>query len=844
MVTEGLGVEVRQTVFGFNREGSLGNMVFVRYRIYNKGPRTLNNMYISLWADPDLGQAGDDYVGCDTLEGLGFVYNSDNADPQYPNGIPALGFDFFQGPLVETGDMADTALMWGDTIPGYVNLGMGSFNKYINGTDPDNYQEVYRYMVGLDGKSGQPYVYNNDTLLYQKSGDPVAGTGDLDDSPADRRWMQSTGPITFAPGDSTEILAAVIVGSGANNLSSISIVRELDVFAQQLYEQGFNPPPPPAAPNVEVATRPGRVTMFWDDTSEVSPGEFAFEGYSVWQGEGPTGPWTLLETYDVVNDVTVIQDSVKNPTTNNFEPVTRRVGTNSGLKYYFSTTQDRINNTPLYDLTPYYFRVTAFSFGDTLKNGNVVPLGDRFLESQTRIEVIPRQSVAGTHPSLETLDTVTAVHTGTGDGNVYPLVVDPYLLTGDDYMVTFENTVDGIAWTLRNMTTNTVLVANSLNQSGDDEYQPTEGMVVKVLGPDPGVKDWDIPNGTRRFTWANSSGFGWEGFEGALGWGGPGDIFGFGGYDPVDPLILPNVLLQLAPVTGDGTFDTLEADVSYAYRYIRNKANDPAQPEFAAYYTQGGGSYDFEDFRPSCPLAAYNVQVDPPQRLTVGYLENNATYAVLDGKYWPRYFGDYDPGGPAEGSSATASDGPREWLWIYLDNYSETPNPAYQGNAIDDEMPIMYWATWSRRQDNTTDWADEDEFLIISAKPNSAVDTFTFTAPMPEYTSVGSDLDEITAVPNPFYLYSSYDPSPVSKTVKFHHLPDECTIRIFNLSGDLIRVLEKDDPGNPIMEWDVLTDRGLPVASGIYIYVVEAPGFGEKMGKLAIFTEQEVLQIY
>jgi len=54
------------------------------------------------------------------------------------------------------------------------------------------------------------------------------------------------------------------------------------------------------------------------------------------------------------------------------------------------------------------------------------------------------------------------------------------------------------------------LLANQTNQSGDEDYFAFDGMFVKVVGPNPGVRDWDIPAGTRRFTWANAAGFAWE----------------------------------------------------------------------------------------------------------------------------------------------------------------------------------------------------------------------------------------------------------------------------------------------------------------------------------------------
>ncbi len=71
----GLGIEVRQTAWAYDRVGALANIVFIKFQIYNEGPYDLENMYVSLWSDPDLGDAGDDLVGCDSARSLGYCYN-------------------------------------------------------------------------------------------------------------------------------------------------------------------------------------------------------------------------------------------------------------------------------------------------------------------------------------------------------------------------------------------------------------------------------------------------------------------------------------------------------------------------------------------------------------------------------------------------------------------------------------------------------------------------------------------------------------------------------------------------------------------------------------------------
>ncbi len=69
--TQPVGVEVHHTALGWFRSAPLGNAYFLRYLILNQGGNTLDSAYVSIWADPDLGNASDDLVGCDTLLSLG-----------------------------------------------------------------------------------------------------------------------------------------------------------------------------------------------------------------------------------------------------------------------------------------------------------------------------------------------------------------------------------------------------------------------------------------------------------------------------------------------------------------------------------------------------------------------------------------------------------------------------------------------------------------------------------------------------------------------------------------------------------------------------------------------------
>lgn len=867
--TAPLGLEVKQNVFAFSQTGALGNIVILQFQIFNKGGNTLQDAYFSIWTDPDLGGSGDDYVGCDTILSVGYIYNADEDDQQYGATTPCLGVDFFQGPLIETGNPSDYGLMWGDTLWGYRNMGMTSFNKYINGTDPDNFTQAYNYMRGLT-RTGGPYIFEGDTLTYALTGDPVAGTGDLDIAPADRRFMMSTGPITFRPGDSTEIYAAIIVGQGANEINSIEVMKQLDDFAQQLYENGFNPPRAPAKPVVTAAVLPNEVTLSWTDTSEVDPGDYDFEGYTVWQGESKTGPWTELATYDVINDNGVAMvDSVKDMATGLVLPEIKRVVKNTGLNYHYTATVNALGSGKLRNASDYYFRVTAFSFSYYYQ-GKLAPNGERFKESETVVTVTPQAPMAGVHPQIEAHEVVAADHTaGISDGSVEAVVYDPQAVTGHTYQVTFQEDNPygnaagiplGVAWFLVDLDTGDTLLANQINQTGDSTYFMVDGMLIRVLGPALAGKSYtyaaaDPPNVSQA---AQDDPF-YDWYTGNNRWitgvpdnGGEllnGAIFmepNFWGETSLGPLDYPIVEVRWRPMesytdlNGDGNYDPGEPYV----------VDDPLQTQKAFMY-QGFDSTTYLGFY-DVPFTAWDVD-DPenPRQLNVVMRDRDQNH-----QWDPNY-------NPLAPDTLLPRDGDVQYNYTWITTTDYDPTGTYYGDgtggtvnfwSYDGGMGVWdaAWCMWIYQRGKDAGaglerpvLAEECTLTLYPPVLIRATDTFTFTAPPPPAMVYSTaELDAIKAVPNPLYLYGGFDPNPGSKQLRFHHLPATCKISLFNIAGDHVRTIDKDDPSTAIASWDLLTEQGLPVASGIYIYVVDAPGFGQKIGKVAIFTEAEVLNIY
>jgi len=84
----------------------------------------------------------------------------------------------------------------------------------------------------------------------------------------------------------------------------------------------------------------------------------------------------------------------------------------------------------------------------------------------------------------------------------------------------------------------------------------------------------------------------------------------------------------------------------------------------------------------------------------------------------------------------------------------------------------------------------------------------------------------IRIVPNPYYGYSSYENNQIDNRIKITNLPERCKISIFNMTGQLVKVIEKDN-GSTFQDWTLKNHSGIPIASGLYIFHIEAPDAGE-----------------
>ncbi|MBI5472516.1 MAG: hypothetical protein HY961_09245 [Ignavibacteriae bacterium] len=140
-------------------------------------------------------------------------------------------------------------------------------------------------------------------------------------------------------------------------------------------------------------------------------------------------------------------------------------------------------------------------------------------------------------------------------------------------------------------------------------------------------------------------------------------------------------------------------------------------------------------------------------------------------------------------------------------------------------------------------YAPGDTISLVTYKAFSSRDVyeFTTTAHQVDKKLAAGQLDRIKVVPNPYVAAASWEernPFPTGRgprSIHFTHLPQDCTIRIYTITGELVATVEHHSAMlDGTAEWNVLTRDELQVAYGVYIYHVDAPGVGEKVGKFAI----------
>ena len=814
----------------------------------------------------------------DTLGLTSYVYftNTGSGGPPCendPNGEPVGAYNMLQG-------------LKKDRTPWYNPL-TGLRSSYTYPGDPES-------GIGWTELKGSVTNCNMDSI--------TANNVIAQNPTGDRRFIFNSGAYNFQmnPGDTQDIVLAQFVARGSSNLNSVTLLKDLDETAQKIFDADFNVIPTPVPPEVNISYKDKGggacdIVLSWDNRSEgyffwdtlfAAPTDssyYIFEGYEIYEINRTadvipnfnkpatiTTDVTLLRLFDIVDTVGIIFDTLSNGLTMGVFPVVPPYKSpvppgfpNTGIIRSLEMTGTRYatvngGETNFIYGREYKFAVLAYAYNTNPQRGQAVLRNSLVTSIFT---ITPEAPLAGTQYTYQTSDTL---YTDKRDLGVVPIIMAQELLIDARYRVQFGNpdTTYNLLRSINNGTSYDTLYRNLavVQSTADDSSKIVDGVLIKaqkIKSSNVGViKDptlstdsiqtrqngWEYIPSNHRYLTASDTLFAstkpYQSESMNLSWPITSTFTGNGTSLPVTSLRKVKIVY-----TGYG-------NGQMAYRYLKNvapiPAQDPVDPSFIPWVLYRWIGYPYQQLN-EVPFKIY--EIDPydgtpgDRQLNCAFVENNDSLLNgYDGK--GRINGRWDP--------TTFTSGGFEMLYIFDSDYDtnvasyKTSNLFTQQSTFD----IMYvWAPKSIGP--SAAFAPGDEFTIYPytvTVPEVAPGYPLFYEFTTKQAIIGSstlaksrgDLEKIRVVPNPYYGYNSSQTSTTDRFVTFRRLPERCTIKIYTLSGDLIRTLEKSNTEST-MRWNLRNLESIPVASGMYIALIDADVIGQRIIKLAIFTPEERL---
>jgi hypothetical protein len=633
-----------------------------------------------------------------------------------------------------------------------------------------------------------------------------------------------------------------------------------------------------------------------------------FHEYAVYQTDDPllrpTAKINKIGSWYIPGGRKKVYDYITVPNVD--DPVWGKIweGQTEGIINHIVLSEDAIGLKPFIPGRPYYFFATAtaiaeYSDIDTVKQKTISGL--KVLESPRNVlTIIPRNLVEGTDlPSgsnyADIVPTNRWVNSNNYDDAVQVKVIDPWRTENKKYRITLNGDTTAInSWNLYEIDHQgnvlDTVATNYTNFLDNDIYPVVSSVMPRVL---------KLPVGVRRSTQI-PRGWKYDGRRWFSGARGPimdeSSTYGLVTYPTADNFInKPSGLRADKLRRVEIRFSKTETQK--AYRYIDNFGVFPPSlkrvkhPEFRPFVLDSTGSgflyQDYQKYRLGIQDSGYVVpftvwEVDSingtRRQLDIGIVERNdslyrpttirrydpiaqdtITVDTTEYVYYGKIDGRWSPT-PTYRIGTTPINSRRgdEVLLIFGTEYSDSIKTMYTGTAPHFDLwsnfgnvPVMYGLQTKRINRDTT-FKDGDVFYI---RPNYALSAdnvyeFEVKAPQVGLASLAKQRQEmakIKIVPNPYYASHQLQRDPFDSYVTFTNLPTKCKIRIFNLAGDMVAVVEHDSRGimdNSSTTWDLKNHAGIPVSSGMYIAHIEAEGIGERIVKFAIFIQEERLDTF
>lgn len=659
---------------------------------------------------------------------------------------------------------------------------------HFDRTDVNESDQIGLTSFNFFNQTASPPMNNSETLWSRM----VPGYFDVIPAlPQDGDFIYSSGYFPLLPNQTERFSLALVYGADS------SMIFRNKQIVQRIYDKNYDFVMPPPKPHVTAVPGDKKVTLIWDNVAESAP---SFEGYKIYRSTDPgftEAGGAALASYDLDDGV---QGYFLPPSQDIAQLPMFYLGDDGGIVHTFA-------DSGLQNGQRYYYAVCAYTTGDAQadtypaedpKYINVSSNGQIRTDVNT-VTVVPQAPTAG-YLGPDAPNLLSPVGSVQGTGKVYLSVVNPKLVPNKTFRVGFSDTLNGVlsitdGYYVIDYSDSTLpdtltfaasggaakIPLSSSTTQGDKDKFVFDGMYVNV------ENDWDVT--------FNSSASGWS----------------------TNPS-LPNLPYNFAPLRISGVKET---GVAYPrdYIFVFDSSFTPADTSTAVTLTQVNPQTGAVIRLVTFPKRSSNFRIYDPHTgdlIPYGFQEANCTsYGQHCGMLAPldRVF-------LFEHGKGTAGQDSIYFTWLLTVNGTDSTN----------HLPTA-----------------GDTLRLFTTKPFLGTDQFEITtkAATVDEKLAASSMDKIRAVPNPYIAATSQEP-PLPPTItsgrgeriiSFIHLPKNSIVYIFTVRGEMVRKLEMPagqniDDGS--ISWDLRTSSNLEVAYGVYFFLVDAPGVGQKYGKLAI----------
>ncbi len=638
-------------------------------------------------------------------------------------------------------------------------------------------------------------------------------------------FIMSAGPFDLAAGDTTFFSFAVIMADPPDDTETFDTPPDLTKnaeMAQIMYDlryQGFSPPD---APTVSAVADDGQITLYWDSKAEESAdivtGVKDFEGYKIYKSTdgGLTWGdpnqdriyntdqqhvgWKPLAQFDYTQDEDESKYGVDYSGPDPVAPWYNR-GSNTGLEHRYIDT-DVINGVT------YSYAVVAYDIGidstDAYTSDNFNwNINLEYLENfRGNSALLPQfvQVTPDARPANAPENWVVNRSEGTrGTGEIEVIPTNPELVAGNTD--SYEVSIDALPDCRTPGCTNpyyhvepTYTVVNTT--SGDTILSDLElGITTKFS---------DVWEGFQFYVsnqeWASVDTVYWEGKE-------PADSPDYFFYVDNQNFKSPSEYELHWDWDNPNTNILLPNGVPHPQASVR-------QMPFRIYNISlgedlnGNGVLDpDEDTNSNGVLDEFREIGISPSQVGISGSSPDGRYSYFRSGNRYSFIEDHVQGYDSTGYTATWFV---EMVWDTTRTINGDPRAKHPENG--------------------------DITVITMERPFEKGDAFTFQAStITEMEEVTHDhLTEVRVVPNPYVVTAGWERDINHKSLHFTHLPDECVIKIFTLSGELVYTILHNDIFSGQEEWNLRTMNRQEVAPGLYVFVVETPNHESFTGKFAI----------